>query len=69
MNLYDYNTGGETEKGHVTNAARGTKQYTRSSQWVVRLKELRGGSNHGRQVIEKGFVLRMVIICLLPKRR
>ena len=68
MNLYDYRTGGETEKGHVTNAAR-TKQYMRSSQWVVWLKELGGGSNHWKQVVEKGFVLWMVIVYLLLKRR
>lgn len=41
----------------------------RSGQRVVRLKELRGGSNHWKQVAEKGFVLWMGIVYLLQKGR
>lgn len=55
-----YRVVGETEKGHVTNAVEGTEQYMRSSQWVARLKELRGGSNQWKNLVEMGSVFRFL---------
>lgn len=55
-----YRVDGETEKRHVTNAVEGTEQCMRSSQWVAKLKELRGGSNQWRDLVEMGSVFRFL---------
>lgn len=39
------------EKGHITNAVEGTEQYMGNSQWVGKLKKLRG-SNQWKQMVE-----------------
>lgn len=46
----------------------GTEQYMRSCQWVARLKELRGGSNQWKDLVEMGSVFRFLKdkYCLFP---
>lgn len=58
LNLRFYRVVGETEKGYVTNAVEGTKQYMGSSQWVARRQELSGGSNPWKGLVEMGSVFR-----------